>query len=94
MDGQERFELKQGHITTCRFDDAEGRYYLFAGEGDTTRGPETNGTYTYLEVDDWKRWEEKLMFGPYIHPVSYTHLEVYKRQEYIAGRLELSKITL
>ena len=67
VDGQERFELKQGHITTCRFDDAEGRYYLFAGEGDTTRGPETNGTYTYLEVDDWKRWEEKLMFGPYIH---------------------------
>ncbi len=54
-------------MTTCRFDDAEGKYYLFAGEGDTTEGPETNGTYVYLEVDDWKRWEEKLMFGPYIH---------------------------
>lgn len=67
IDGQERFELKQGHLTACRFDDAEGQYYLFAGEGDTTDGPETTGTYTYLEVDDWKRWEEKLMFGPYIH---------------------------
>lgn len=67
VDGQERFELRQGHLTACRFDDAEGRYYLFAGEGDTTKGPKTNGTYVYLEVDDWKRWEEKLMFGPYIH---------------------------
>ena len=67
VDGQERFRMRPGHMTTCRFDDAEGKYYLFAGEGDTTEGPETNGTYVYLEVDDWKRWEEKLMFGPYIH---------------------------
>ena len=59
--------MRPGHMTTCRFDDAEGKYYLFAGEGDTTEGPETNGTYVYLKVDDWKRWEEKLMFGPYIH---------------------------
>ena len=67
VDGQERFKLRDGHISVCRFDDAEGNYYLFAGEGDTVEGPETNGTYMYLEVDDWKRWEEKLMFGPYIH---------------------------
>ena len=67
VDGQERFELKQGHLTVCRFDDIDGKYYLFAGEGDTTTGPETNGTYVWFEVDDWKRWEEKLMFGPYIH---------------------------
>ena len=67
VDGQERFELKQGHLTVFRFDDIDGKYYLFAGEGDTTTGPETNGTYVWFEVDDWKRWEEKLMFGPYIH---------------------------
>ena len=67
VDGQERFELKQGHLTVCRFDDIDGKYYLFAGEGDTTTGPETNGTYVWFEVDDWQRWEEKLMFGPYIH---------------------------
>lgn len=67
VDGQERFKLRHGHLSVCRFDDAEGKYYLFAGEGNTTEGPETNGTYTYLEVENWKRWEEKLMFGPYIH---------------------------
>lgn len=35
--------------------------------GKTTTGPETNGTYVWMETDNWKRWEEKLMFGPYIH---------------------------
>ena len=67
--GQERFELKQGNLTIARFDDIDGKYSLFAGEGKTTTGPETNGTYVWLEVDNWKRWEEKLIFGPYIHHV-------------------------
>lgn len=67
VDGQERFELKQGDLTVCRFDDIDGEYYLFAGEAKTTTGPETNGTYVWMETDNWKRWEEKLMFGPYIH---------------------------
>ncbi|MFR3345029.1 MAG: hypothetical protein ACLTS6_14060 [Anaerobutyricum sp.] len=32
VDGQERFELKQGDLTVCRFDDVDGEYYLFAGK--------------------------------------------------------------
>ena len=66
---QEQFVLRQGHLTLCRFDDLDGKYYLFAGEGDTTGGPETTGTYVYLKTDNWKRWEEKLVFGPYIHHI-------------------------
>ena len=66
---QETFELKQGDLTLCRFDEVGGEYFLFAGEGKTTTGPETTGTYVWLEVDNWKRWEEKLMFGPYIHHI-------------------------
>ncbi len=73
VDGQERFLLRQGNLTVCRFDDLDGKYYLFAGEGKTTTGPETNGTYVWMEVDDWKRWEEKLMFGPYIHHLGCTY---------------------
>ena len=68
-DGQERWEMKQGDLTLCRFDDLDGEYYLFAGEGKTTTGPETTGTYVWLEVDDWKKWEERLMYGPYIHHI-------------------------
>ena len=70
--GQEQFRLKDGDLTLCRFDDIDGSYSLFAGEG-TSRsksGPATSGTYTYLEVENWKRWEEKLIFGPYIHHVA------------------------
>lgn len=73
VDMMERFELKQGELTICRFDDIDGEYYLFAGEGKSTTGPETTGTYIWLEVDDWKRWEEKLMFGPYIHHVGCVY---------------------
>ena len=67
--GQERFELKKGDITVCRFDDCDGKYYLFGGEGRAVDGPQTNGTYVWFETGNWKRWEEKLMFGPYIHHV-------------------------
>ncbi len=66
-EGQQHFQLQQGELTLCRFDELDGDYYLFGGEGKTTTGPETMNTYVWLEVDDWKRWEEKLMFGPYIH---------------------------
>lgn len=69
IDGQERFRIRQGELTLCRFDDAEGKYYLFGGEGKSVDGPETTGTYVWLETDNWKRWEEKLIFGPYIHHI-------------------------
>jgi L-fucose isomerase-like protein len=66
---QQYFELKQGDLTICRFDEVGGEYSLFAGECKTTTGPETTGTYIWVETDNWKRWEEKLMFGQYIHHV-------------------------
>lgn len=65
--GQVHFEMRQGDLTVCRFEDAEDGYYLFAGEAKTTTGPETTGTYVWMQTENWKAWEEKLMFGPYIH---------------------------
>lgn len=72
IDGQEQFRIRDGDLTLCRFDDLNGEYSLFAGEGvsKSKSGPITTGTYTYLETDNWKRWEEKLIFGPYIHHVA------------------------
>jgi L-fucose isomerase-like protein len=63
------WEMKQGEITMCRMDELNGEYYMFIGEGKTTTGPETTGTWVWLEVDNWKNWEEALMFGPFIHHV-------------------------
>ena len=67
--GNETWQLKKGDITLFRFDDLDNKFYLFSGEGRAVDGPETTGTYVWFEVDDWKRWEEKLIFGPYIHHV-------------------------
>jgi L-fucose isomerase-like protein len=72
IDGQEQFRIMDGDLTLCRFDELNGKYSLFSGEGYSRAktGPITTGTYTYLETDNWKRWEEKLIFGPYIHHVA------------------------
>lgn len=68
-EGSGKWELRQGNLTICRFDSLNGEYTLFAGEGHTTTGPETTGTYVWLETNDWGKWEEHLVFGPYIHHV-------------------------
>jgi L-fucose isomerase-like protein len=61
------WEMKKGDITMLRMDEMDGEYYIFCGEGHTIDGPATTGTYVWIEVDNWKRWEEHFMFGPYIH---------------------------
>lgn len=90
IDGQERFELKQGDITLCRFDDIDGEYYLFAGEGKSTTGPETTGTYVWFEADDWKKWEEKFIFGPYIHHVGGTYGKLKTVLKEVARYLDIN----
>ena len=88
-DGQERWELKQGELTLCRFDDIDGEYYLFAGEGKSTTGPETTGTYVWLEVDCWKKWEERLMYGPYIHHIGGMYGKFFPVLREVARYLDI-----
>ncbi len=59
--------LKDGPITVARFDGDRGEYVLAAGAGRTIAGPETQNAYVWMEVDDWPRWERKLVEGPFIH---------------------------
>lgn len=69
------WELKKGDITVIRFDGIDGKYSLFCGQGETIDGPHNLGTYVYLKVKDWPLWEEKIIYGPYIHHTSciYGH---------------------
>ena len=90
VNGQERWELKQGDLTLCRFDDVDGQYYLFAGEGKTTTGPVTTGTYVWMEVDCWKKWEERLMFGPYIHHIGGAYGKFFPVLREVARYLEIN----
>jgi L-fucose isomerase-like protein len=70
-----QFRLKDGSITVCRFDGDRGEYRLGIGEGKTVPGPHTREVYAWMEVDNWPRWEKKLIEGPYIHHCSciYDH---------------------
>jgi len=54
-----------------------------------TDGPRTDGTYLWIEVGDWLRWEEKFIYGPYIHHVVGVHGHVapilHEACKYIPG---------
>lgn len=63
------WELKEGELTVARFDGDGGEYRLLIGEAKTTDGPKNLGNYVWIEVDDWAKWEHKLVEGPYIHHV-------------------------
>lgn len=67
--GQGFYPLRNGEVTVLRFDGLNGDYSCFVGVGKSIEGPETNGNYVWLEVDDWVKWEKKFVYGPYIHHV-------------------------
>lgn len=62
-----QWEMRPGELTLLRFDGCRGQYNLFAGLSKAVDGPLTNGNYVWVEVDDWARWERRIVTGPYIH---------------------------
>jgi L-fucose isomerase-like protein len=69
-------EAKQGDMTLCRFDGDNGEYSLLLGNAKGVDGPYTKGTYVWVEVDNLKRLENKLVCGPYIHHCVGIHKDV------------------
>ncbi len=67
------FKLKDGPLTVGRFDGDSAGYRLGFGQGKTVPGPYTQEFYAYLEVNDWPRWEEQIIRGPYIHHCSCVY---------------------
>lgn len=61
------WELKAGQMNILRFDGMGGNYSILLGDAHTTGGPKTVGAYVWIEVDDWSKWERKLIYGPYVH---------------------------
>ena len=83
------WELKSGELTIARFDGDHGKYSLLIGEARTTEGPKNVGSYVWIEVDDWPKWEHKIVEGPYIHHVSGVYGKyaevLYEACKYIPG---------
>lgn len=69
-------EAKHGDVTLCRFDGDNGDYSLLLGNAKAIEGPYTKGTYLWVEVDNLKRLEDKLVCGPYIHHCVGIHSNV------------------
>jgi L-fucose isomerase-like protein len=83
------WEVKGGDVTIVRLGGDHGNYALFMGQARGTKGPETYGTYLWVEMDCWPKWEEKLMNGPYVHHVAAVHGRIapllYEACKYIPG---------
>lgn len=68
-----QFQLRDGALTVCRFDGAQNAYRLGVGQMETVEGPSTRDYYAWVRVDDWRRWERRLIQGPYIHHLAATY---------------------
>lgn len=69
-------QAKFGKMTLARFDGDNGEYSLLLGNAKGVEGPYTKGTYVWVEVDNLKRLEDKLVCGPYIHHCVGIHKDV------------------
>lgn len=69
-------EAKHGEISLCRFDGDNGEYYLLLGNAKGVEGPKCMGTYLWIEVENVKRLEEKIVCGPYIHHCVGIHKNI------------------
>ncbi len=87
--GLGQWRIRGGPVTIGRIDGDHGEYSMFLGEAAGTDGPYTKGTYLWIEVGDWLRWEEKFIYGPYIHHVIGVHGHVapilYEACKYVPG---------
>lgn len=86
-------EAKHGKLTLCRFDGDNGEYSLLLGNAKGIDGPYTKGTYLWVEVENLKRLEAKIVEGPYIHHCVGIHSDVvpvlYEACKYIGIKCDL-----
>lgn len=61
------FRGKDGTYTVARIDQESGEYMLLPLVAETTKGPQTHGTYIWAEFEDLQKVEDRLFDGPYIH---------------------------
>lgn len=69
-------EAKHGELTLCRFDGDNGEYFMLLGNAKGVDGPNCMGTYLWIEVENIKRLEDKIVCGPYIHHCVGIHKNV------------------
>ncbi len=86
-------EAKKGLVTLARFDGDDGEYSILLGNAKGIEGPKGKGTYLWVEVENLKRLEAKVVEGPYIHHCVGIHEDVvpvlYEACKYIGIKADL-----
>lgn len=86
-------EARHGDLTLARFDGDNGEYSLLLGNARGIDGPKGMGTYLWVEVENIKRLEAKIVEGPYIHHCVGIHKDVvpilYEACKYIGVKPDL-----
>lgn len=87
-------EAKPGDkLTLLRFDGDNGEYSLLLGNAKSVEGPKILGTYMWIEVENIKRLEAKIVEGPYIHHCVGVYEDVvpilYEACKYIGIKADL-----
>ena len=86
-------EAKHGDVSLVRFDGDNGEYSLLLGNAKGIDGPKGMGTYLWVEVENIKRLEAKIVEGPYIHHCVGIHRNVvpvlYEACKYIGVKPDL-----
>ena len=86
-------EARHGDVTLCRFDGDNGEYSMLLGNAKGVEGPRCMGTYLWIEVENIKRLEAKVVDGPYIHHCVGIHKNVvtvlYEACKYIGVKPDL-----
>lgn len=86
-------EAKHGDVTLARFDGDNGKYSILLGNAKGIDGPKGMGTYLWVEVQNIKRLEAKIVEGPYIHHCVGIHKDVvpvlYEACKYIGVEPDL-----
>lgn len=84
---------KSGKMTLCRFDGDNGEYSVLLGNAKGIDGPYTKGTYVWVEVENLKRLEAKIVEGSYIHHCVGIHKDIvpvlYEACKYIGVKPDL-----
>lgn len=82
-------EIKGGDMSILRFDGDNGKYQLLMGHAKGIEGPFNQGTFVWIEVENLKKLEEKLVCGPYVHHCVGIHEDVlpqiYEACKYLNG---------
>ncbi|RRF90647.1 MAG: fucose isomerase [Coriobacteriaceae bacterium] len=86
-------EAKHGKLTVMRVDGDHGEYSMLLGHAKGIDGPFTKGTYLWIEVNNLKRLEAKVVEGPYIHHCVAIHSDIvpilYEACKYIGVKPDL-----